>query len=57
LLPRLAVAVENRRGQLAVRAFKSPAPMRRLVLAWRRQSALKRPLDAVAASIRAAWPR
>lgn len=57
LLPRLAVPVENRRGQLAVRAFKSPAPMRHLVLAWRKQSAMKRPLEAVAAAIRAGWPR
>jgi LysR family hydrogen peroxide-inducible transcriptional activator len=57
LLPRLALAVENRRGQLAVRAFKSPAPTRHLVLAWRKQSALTRPLEAIAASIRAAWPR
>jgi LysR family hydrogen peroxide-inducible transcriptional activator len=57
LLPRLAVAVENRRGQLAVRAFKSPAPMRHLVLAWRRQSALKRPLESVASAIKSAWPR
>lgn len=56
LLPKLAVPVENRRGQLAVRAFKAPAPMRHLVLAWRRQSALKRPLDAIASAIRAAWP-
>lgn len=55
LLPRLAVAVENRRGQLAVRAFKSPAPTRRLVLAWRKGSALKRPLDAIAAAIRKVW--
>ena len=57
LLPKLAVPVENRRGQLAVRAFKSPAPTRHLVLAWRKQSAMKRPLAAVAAAIRAAWPR
>lgn len=57
LLPTLAVPVENRRGQLAVRAFKSPAPVRQLVLAWRRTSALKRPLEAVASAIRAAWPR
>jgi len=57
LLPKLAVAVENRRGQLAVRAFKSPAPTRHLVLAWRKESALKRPLEAVASAIRAAWPR
>lgn len=48
LLPKMAVAVENRRGQLAVRAFKSPAPTRSLILAWRKGSALKRPLEAVA---------
>jgi len=48
LLPRMAVAVENRRGQLAVRAFKAPGPARTLVVAWRKGSALKRPLEAVA---------
>jgi LysR family transcriptional regulator, hydrogen peroxide-inducible genes activator len=52
LLPRLAVPVENRRGQLVVRAFKSPAPTRRLVLAWRRGSAMKRPLATIAGVIR-----
>ena len=57
LLPRLAVAVENRRGQIAVRAFRSPAPARKLVLAWRKGSAMKRPLAAVAAVIRKAWPK
>lgn len=57
LLPRLAVPVENRRGQLAVRAFKSPAPTRRLVLAWRKGSALERPLEAVAATLTKAWPK
>lgn len=56
LLPKLAIPVENRRGQLSVRAFKSPVPTRRLVLAWRKQSALTRPLGALAKSIRAAWP-
>lgn len=55
LLPKLAVPVENRRGQLAVRAFKSPAPSRRLVLAWRKGSALKQPLRAVAEVIRTSW--
>jgi LysR family hydrogen peroxide-inducible transcriptional activator len=49
LLPRMAVAVENRRGQLAVRAFKSPAPARTLVVAWRRGSALRAPIKSVAA--------
>lgn len=56
LLPKLALAVENRRGQLAVRPFRKPAPMRRLVLAWRKESALARPLQAVAATLRKAWP-
>jgi LysR family hydrogen peroxide-inducible transcriptional activator len=55
LLPQIAVPVENRRGQLAVRAFKSPAPTRRLVLAWRKASARKRPLAAVATALRIAW--
>jgi LysR family hydrogen peroxide-inducible transcriptional activator len=57
LLPQLAVAVENRRGQLALRAFKSPAPMRRLVLAWRKGSAMSKSLDAVATVLRKAWPK
>jgi LysR family hydrogen peroxide-inducible transcriptional activator len=57
LLPRLALPVENRRGQLAVRAFKTPAPTRRLVLAWRKGSALERPLEAVAATLKKAWPQ
>ncbi len=56
LLPQLAVAVENRRGQLAVRRFKRPAPSRTLVLAWRRGSALQRPLAAIGAVLQQAWP-
>ena len=56
LLPRMAVAVENRRSQLAVRTFRSPAPMRRVVLAWRKGSALATPLEAVARVIHKAWP-
>ena len=56
LMPRMAVAVENRRGQLAVRRFASPAPSRTLVLAWRKGSALAEPLEAVARIIRKAWP-
>lgn len=51
LLPRMALAVENRRGQLAVRAFKAPAPSRRLVLAFRKGSAMRRPLETVAAVV------
>ncbi len=56
LLPAMAVAVENRRGQLAVRSFTSPTPTRSIVLAWRKGSALRRPLQAVADVLRAAWP-
>ena len=56
LLPKMAVAVENRRGQLAVRSFKPPAPTRTLILAWRRGSALKRPLEAVARVLRDLFP-
>lgn len=55
LLPQMAVAVENRRGQLAVRAFKRPAPTRTIVLAWRKGSALAHPLTAVAGVIQEAW--
>lgn len=57
LLPRLAVAVENRRGQLAVRPFKSPAPMRKIVMVWRKGTAMQQSLDAIASAIRKAWPR
>lgn len=55
LLPSMAVPVENRRSQLVVRAFAEPAPSRRLVLAYRRGAALKRPLEVVARVIRIAW--
>ena len=55
LLPAMAVAVENRRGQLAVRAFSAPTPTRSIVLAWRKGSAVKRPLHAVADVLREAW--
>lgn len=55
LLPRMAVAVENRRGQLAIRRFKAPAPNRTLGLVWRKGSALARSLTAVAGVVRKAW--
>ncbi len=38
LLPALAVPVENRRGQLAVRPFAKPVPHRTIVLVWRKSS-------------------
>ncbi len=53
LLPSLAVPVENRRGQLRIRRFASPEPGRTLALAWRHGSALRKPLSALADTIRA----
>ncbi len=38
LLPQIAIAVENRRGQLEIRAFTTPAPHRTIALIWRPQS-------------------
>jgi len=40
LLPELAVAVENRRGQLEIRPFARPVPGRTIALVWRRKSPL-----------------
>ena len=52
LLPSLAVPVENRRGQLEVRAFKSAAPSRTIVLVHRRSSPLAPAFRAIAAFLR-----
>jgi len=41
LLPKLAVPVENRRGQLEIRPFRGPhAPSRTIALVWRKTSPL-----------------
>jgi len=53
LLPELALAVENRHQELAVRRFASPAPKRTLVLAWRVQSPLAPALRAIATTMAA----
>ena len=53
LLPAIALAVENRRGQLTVRRFEPPGPGRTLALAWRRGSALRALLVRLAATVRA----
>lgn len=45
LLPRLAVAVENRRGTLVVRPFAPPPPARTLALVWRPRSPLARAME------------
>jgi LysR family hydrogen peroxide-inducible transcriptional activator len=54
LLPALALAVENRTQRLCVRPFAPAGPGRTLVLAWRRSSALRGALTAVASVIRTA---
>ena len=51
VLPSMAVGVENRRGQLAVRAFASKDSGRTLVLAWRKGSALREALEAIGATV------
>jgi LysR family transcriptional regulator, hydrogen peroxide-inducible genes activator len=52
LLPSLALAVENRRGQLRIKRFAAPEPGRTLVLVWRRGVAVSKPLTALAHTIR-----
>jgi len=57
LLPAISLAVENRRSELAVRRFASPAARRTLVLAWRKPSPLGPGLRELAQAIRASYPR
>ena len=57
LLPRMAVAAENRSGALAIRELASPAPNRTIVLAWRRGSAMVETLRALAATARGVMRR
>jgi LysR family transcriptional regulator, hydrogen peroxide-inducible genes activator len=54
LLPELAVPVENRRGQLAVRPFVQPVPSRTLSLVWRPASPFAAAFGQVAAVLRRA---
>ncbi|MGH7788852.1 MAG: LysR substrate-binding domain-containing protein [Candidatus Binatia bacterium] len=56
LLPAIAVGLENRTGQLAIRRFTAPAPHRTIGLVWRPRSPLAARLRAVAEVFRAAWP-
>jgi LysR family hydrogen peroxide-inducible transcriptional activator len=53
LLPTLAVAVENRRGQLEIRPFSKPAPGRTVALVWRPRSPFADALGELAKTIRA----
>jgi LysR family hydrogen peroxide-inducible transcriptional activator len=48
LLPSIAVYVENRRGQLAIRPLAGKTQGRTIVLAWRKESALSVPLRELA---------
>ena len=54
LLPELSVAVENRRGQLAIRPFVAPVPGRTIALVWRRRSPIAPALTRLAATLRTA---
>jgi LysR family hydrogen peroxide-inducible transcriptional activator len=56
LLPSLCAPLERTRASLALRPFVSPAPGRRLVLAWRAGSPLAAALEAFAGELRACWP-
>lgn len=51
LLPAMAVPVENRRGQLQIRAFAKPVPGRTIVLAWRRGAAAATVCRAIAEAL------
>jgi LysR family hydrogen peroxide-inducible transcriptional activator len=52
LLPRLALPVENRRSELAIRRLASPEPHRTLALVWRPRSPLAPALRKLAATMR-----
>jgi LysR family hydrogen peroxide-inducible transcriptional activator len=56
LLPRLAVATETRRTELALRPFAEPAPHRTLALAWRRRSPLAAAMKRLAGTVRGVYP-
>ena len=52
LLPTLAVATENRRGNLTVLPFSKPKPGRTIVLAYRSATPSKPTLTAIAAAVK-----
>ena len=57
LLPKLAVATETRRSDVAIRPFSAPAPARTIALVWRRGGARALALGKVAEAVRTAvWP-
>lgn len=54
LLPKLALATENRRGELVVRTLTPPVPQRTLALAWRPTSPRAELLRELARTLRSA---
>lgn len=54
LLPDLALSVENRRAQLDIRPFTSPAPFRTIALVWRPRSPFADAFRRTAATLRGA---
>ncbi|HEV8244694.1 MAG TPA: LysR substrate-binding domain-containing protein [Polyangiaceae bacterium] len=57
LLPNIALASENRLGELAVRSFKRPEPGRTLALVFRHGSALASALGPIARAMREEYVR
>jgi LysR family transcriptional regulator, hydrogen peroxide-inducible genes activator len=57
LLPEIAVSVENRRAQLDIRPFTSPAPHRTIALIWRPQSPFAQTFRELSAVFRSALRR
>jgi LysR family transcriptional regulator, hydrogen peroxide-inducible genes activator len=56
LLPQLAVPMENRQGQLVVRPFAPPGPVRTLALTWRAGHPRAGALRTLAGTLRSVWP-
>jgi len=57
LLPLIAVAAENRRGELEIRPLAPPAPGRTIGLAWRRKSPISAALQRLAEVMRTSFRR
>ncbi|MGC4092735.1 MAG: LysR substrate-binding domain-containing protein [Polyangiaceae bacterium] len=56
LIPALALDAETRRARLHVRRIASPLARRTIAVVWRAGSALTAPLQAIAATLRDAYP-
>lgn len=56
LLPSIAAETEAKNARLVLRPFKAPAPSRTIALVWRARSPLRPALEALAATLRGAYP-